>query len=124
MNITIRTRRLSIRPRLRSRLENYLRTVLQREQEHLATATLWISSTPLAGNFSGFACRLVLESRLAGQIVISSEAPRLTAALRHVTRRGRAVLRQRGKQSIDRRHGVRAMRQHNLHRRMEQCSSS
>lgn len=123
MNITIRTRRVSIRPRLRYRLENYLRTVLQREEEQLASATLHISSTPLAGTFIGFACRLVLHSRRAGQIVVSSEGPRLTAALRHVTRRGRAVLRQRSKQSVDRYHGGRAMRQHSSQRRMEPCSN-
>ena len=123
MRITIRTRHLSIRPRLRARLESYVRTVLQREQEHVAMATLYITATPLASSFTGFSCRLVLDSVRAGQIVVSSEAPRLTAALRHATRRGRAVLRQRSKQSLDRSHGVRAMRQQFSPLRMEQCSS-
>ena len=123
MNITIRTRRLSLRPRLRVRIEDYLRTVLQREEGQVLSATLYISSTPLAGTFIGYACRLVLHARRAGQVVVSSEAPRLTAALRHVTRRGRAVLRQRSKQTVDRYHGVRAARQQSSQPRVEQWSS-
>ena len=124
MKIAIRTRHLSLRPRLRARLESYLRTVLQQDQEHLAMATLYITATPLAaGSLTGFSCRLVLDSVRAGQIVVSSEAPRLTTALRHATRRGRAVVRQRSKQSLDRSHGVRAMRQQLSPLRVEQCSS-
>lgn len=123
MEINIRTRRMSIPARLRSRIEAYVQTALRREREHINAVALYISATPLAGSYTGFACRLVLHSSRAGRIVVTAEASRLTAALRQVTRRSRAVVRQRSKHTVDRYQGAWLARRRNSHERVEQWSS-
>lgn len=107
MHISIRTRRISIRSRLRDQIERYLRKVLQSEQGHVVMATLYITSTPIAGSYTGFACRLVIRSPRTGKIVVNSNAPRLTVALKQAARRARILLRQRSKRRRARGHGSR-----------------
>jgi hypothetical protein len=100
MRIAIRTRRLSLRPKLRAAIERYLRRSLNRQRFQLSQVVLYLAPARVYGTEVEIACRLVIWSPGVQQIAVNDADTSIRKVVVRAVRRARHVARRRLKRHI------------------------
>lgn len=97
MWISIRARRMTLRPRLRKAIEDYIARALASTRPRVASVVVYL--TPAIGKEGNeeFACRLVVWSPDVGQVAVNRIAPRIGQSIRQAAQRTRQLMRSRAK---------------------------
>lgn len=95
MWISVRARQMKLSAARREKIEQYIARALRRERWQVASAVLYVSSTPLGGGDKARSARIVLWSPALGQIAVTQIDATLRGAVRGAVRRIRQVVRRR-----------------------------
>ena len=108
MWISIRTRRMSISPLVRRKIERLVSRVLRRQQAQIASIVVYLSPARLAERSLDYACRIVVWSPALRKIAAQAVSGSIAAAVGQVSRKIRGIVRERMErlQQKCRRHGV------------------
>jgi hypothetical protein len=94
MWISIQTKRVKVSPRMRLKIENFVRRMLERERRYVGSAVIGIRPTTL-GNDVGFACQITLWSHYLGLTVVSDCGDTIRTAAQQAALRSREIIRRR-----------------------------
>lgn len=100
MWISVRARRMTVSPRMRSAIERHLRRMLQRDHPRIASVVVYLTSTRVGRDELEYAARIVIWSSLLGQIAVNGCGPSIRTAVTGATRRARQIVRQRAKKKV------------------------
>jgi hypothetical protein len=95
MWISIRTRRMSLSPKVRRTIEKHVARVFERQRANIASVVLYLSPTELTDSALNISCRIVLWSPVLGQVAITRVAPSVRSAVRQATQQARQGVRKR-----------------------------
>ncbi len=100
MWISVRTRRCSISQKMRSRLEQKVRTIFARDSDKIASTVVYLTKANPGRDDVEYTARIVLWSSTLGQIAVNDAGPTMRSAVGRAARRARQVVRQYAKRRI------------------------
>jgi hypothetical protein len=94
MWISTQTKRTSLSPRLRQKIETFVSRTFRRERRYIGSVVVGIAPAT-TGRDVGYDCRLTVWSHYLGLIVVSHRGDTIRTAVQQAALRCREVLRQR-----------------------------
>lgn len=101
MWVSVRTKRVSIRPRLRAAIERYVRRILERDRARISSVVVYLSPARVLHDDIEYACRVVVWGSSIGQIAVNHVSFSIREAVGKAARRARRIVRQRAKRRVD-----------------------
>lgn len=95
MWITVRSERVTLTPRMRRKIESFVRDTFEREQNQIASCVVQVGPAKLGRDDTGFACRINLWSSYLGTITVRDAGDTLRTAVQVAALRARHTARRR-----------------------------